>query len=219
MMAACIGQPVSWLRLEQHALGAHDAAVAEHVAACAACRACLDAIAADDIALPAPPPIEVRARRAWWSWAIPAFGLAVAAAILLVVVRPRDAAAPREDVALVKGVGEVVLGVVRERAGAITEDARTFATGDRWKVVVTCPPGAQAWIDVGVVEDGAHTADHPLAPAQLACGNRVVVPGAFYLTGTRANRVCVTVSADAAAAHDMPRAGEPGVACVTITPE
>ena len=33
-----------------------------------------------------------------------------------------------------------------------------------------------------VLEAGVGSADHPLAATQLACGNRVVIPGAFSLT-------------------------------------
>ncbi len=110
------------------------------------------------------------------------------------------------NIASIKGVGEIVtLGLVRERDGAIREDATTFAAGDRWKVVVTCAAGHGTWVDVAVVESGAKTADYPLAPAQIACGNRVVVPGAFELTGKVANRVCVRVAADVAAGARPPR--------------
>jgi hypothetical protein len=115
-------------------------------------------------------------------------------------------------VARVKGVGEVVLGVVRERGGAIRHDARTFAPGDRWKIVVTCPPAAAAWVDVAVYDAGQ--IDHPLEPARIGCGNRVVLPGAFALTGDRANRVCVRIGAAAA-----PDRGQPPDACVTLRPE
>jgi hypothetical protein len=59
--------------------------------------------------------------------------------------------------------------------------------------VESCPPSASAWIDVSVT-DGV-TIDHPLATAQLPCGNRVVVPGAFTVTGTGASRVCASVAA------------------------
>ena len=194
-MIACIGEPISWLRLEQHALAA-DAAVAAHLDTCAACRACMDEIRGDVIALPVLVVPERRARRHWWMFALPALA---AAALAIVVLRPR----PREDVVAIKGVGEVVISTVRERAGAIREDARTFLPGDRWKVVVTCPPAAHVRIDVRV------DTDHPLSPAELACGNRVVVPGAFTLTGTRANRVCARVSSDQ---------GD-GEACVTVSPE
>jgi hypothetical protein len=146
--------------------------------------------------------------------------LAAAAAVALVVWRAggrgggagRIAGEAREEVARVKGVGEVVLGVVRERGGAIRTDVRTYAPGDRWKVVVTCPPAAAAWIDVAII-DGAEI-DHPLAPARIGCGNEVAVPGAFSITGDRANRVCVRV--DAASTPDRAR---PPDACVTLRPE
>ena len=212
---ACIGEPISWLRLEQHAL-VRDPDVAAHVASCAACRACLDELAGDRVALP-PLAAPAPARRRWWTWGLPALAGALAAAIALVVLRPRpEPRPPREDVATIKGVGEVIVDVVRERGGTLVDSARTFAAGDRWKVVVTCPPSAGAWLDVGVTEvGGAPGADFPLAPAHVACGNRVVVPGAFELTGTHPNRVCVRIAASGPPARD---AGAPS-ACVTIAPE
>src|SRR5207248_364497 len=122
-----------------------------------------------------------------------------AAAVALVVVRPPPRAGDR---VAIKGIGEVALELVRERAGAISYDARRYAPGDRWKVVISCPPAAASpmapmapmmAIEVSVA-DGL-TADHPLAATRIACGNRVVVPGAFTVTGDRANRVCARISA------------------------
>ena len=226
-MTACIGEPISWLRLERFALAGPDrgdAAIAAHVAACSACASCLAAIrtAGDAIALP---PLVVGAAaaaarppaRRWWL--APAMAVAAAAVVVLVLLRRGPAPEPRrDDVAYgVKGVGDVVLGVVRERAGAIRDDVTTYAPGDRWKVVVTCPPAASAWIDVAVADpDGV---DYPLAPAHVACGNRVVVPGAFAITGARDNRVCVRVAADAAPGRTPPLPGAPGVACLVLHPE
>jgi len=216
-MTACIGEPISWLRLERHALEGADAGIGEHLAACAVCARCLDEIRGDLVALP---PLAVPERRParwqarWRWWLAPAMALA-AAAVLLVVWRSGPGGPgpePREDVARIKGVGEVVLGVVRERGGVIREDARTYAAGDRWKVVVTCPPAASAWIDVAVYDAGQ--IDHPLAPARIGCGNRVALPGAFSITGDRANRVCVRIGADAA-----PERGQAPDACVTLRPE
>jgi hypothetical protein len=200
---ACIGEPISWLRLERFALGAPDPAIASHVEACPACRDCLAQIRDDVVALP-PLAIPVRRRAAWrWWWIAPAFAAAVA---LIVVLRPPGV--PRAVVG-VKGVGEVALELVRERRGAIRYDAASYAPGDRWKVVVTCASPSQVWIDVSVA-DGS-TTDHPLAPAQLPCGNRVVLPGAFTITGNRDNRVCARVAAAAG--------GEAGTACLTLRPE
>ncbi|HEU4730803.1 MAG TPA: hypothetical protein VFT22_23065 [Kofleriaceae bacterium] len=210
-MTACIGEPISWLRLERFALGEPDPAIASHLAACPACARCLEQIRGDVVALP--PLVVATARRRtglarrWWL--APMFAAAAAAIVLLVVrLRPAPDAGFRDTIG-VKGVGEVTLELVRERAGEIRFDAHRYAPGDRWKVVVSCPPSASAWIDVSVA-DGL-TTDHPLAAARVACGNRVVVPGAFTLTGTRANRVCARVAA-------APEA-EAGLACLTVEPE
>lgn len=206
---ACIGEPISWLRLEQFASTRADATVAQHVAACPACRHCLDEITRDVVALP---PLVVPARapaRSWWKWAVPAMALAAAALVVLVLVR-RGGESVREDAVLVKGVGEVVLGVVRERDGVVRQDVHSYAPGDRWKVVVTCPPSASASVDVAVSEVGGSTADHPLSPATIACGNRIVIPGAFVITGEKQNRVCATITS---------AGGDRGTACVTLQPE
>ncbi len=201
----CISTPISWPRLEAHVL-APDATVSAHVADCAACRACLDEIERDVVALPALPALPAPAkRRRWWVFGlVPALA---AAAILVLVLRPRGEHADN-TVAHIKGVGDVSLDLVRERAGVVTYGARTFAPGDRWKVVLTCPP--EHFVIIGVeVRDGSHV-DHPLAPAVSACGNQVVVPGAFTLDGG-ANDVCVNVGpTDRRDEH---------TACVTLRPE
>ncbi|HEY4056957.1 MAG TPA: hypothetical protein VGM39_10115 [Kofleriaceae bacterium] len=206
---ACIGEPISWLRLETFALGAPDPAVDTHVAECAACRHCLEQLRADTVALPALaiPTAVKKAQRAWWKTAAPVLAAAAAAVVVFVVTRPKDHGVVREDAAMVKGVGEVVLGTVRERSGAVSEDARTFAPGDRWKLVLTCAPAGEVHTDVTVVElDTKPYPARPLPPATIACGNRVVLPGAFTLTGSHANRVCVAFDTTTQA-------------CVTIKPE
>jgi hypothetical protein len=93
--------------------------------------------------------------------------------------------------------------------------------------VVSCPPAAASpgpspapspapilAIDVSVA-DGV-TVDHPLAATRIACGNRVVVPGAFTVTGDRVNRVCARIAAIANRAAPDPEAG---TACVILLPE
>jgi hypothetical protein len=201
----CIGEPISWLRLERHALAA-DAAVADHCAACAACRHCLDDIRGDLVALPVLV-VPVRKRRfAWLAFALPAVA---AAAIAIVILRPHPEPQHGELLAGVKGVGDVRVELVRERAGAIAIDATTFAPGDRFKVQITCTAAGGAWIDVAVTDAGA--VDHPLAPTQIACGNGVAVPGAFAITGDRSNEICVTVAANSSSQGER--------ACVAVTPE
>jgi hypothetical protein len=198
---ACIGEPISWLRLETYALDRADAGVRDHVAACPACRQCLAEIERDVVALPV---LVVPPKRKWWTLALPAFAAAAAVAALLFVLRPREPS--EEGVAHVKGIGEVVIDVVRERAGTVSADVRTFLPGDRWKVIVTCPPTKAVSLDVAIREDGSERADHPLAPARIVCGNRIVLPGAFELTGQRPHRVCVRIEDRASA-------------CLTLSPE
>ena len=195
---SCIGEPISWLRLERYAQDGRDAAVRDHLAACPACQSCLDEITRDVVMLR---PLVVPPKRRWWVFAIPAFA-AVAVAAVLFVLRPRDEVS---ESVRIKGLGTVELDVVRERNGAIGDD-RTFRAGDRFKVIVTCPPEHLARFDVAITEQGASHADRPLAPAQLLCGNRVAIPGAFSLTGDKPHRVCVRIN-------------DAGDACLTLRPE
>jgi hypothetical protein len=225
-VTACTGEPISWPRLEQFALDPGDpaiaAAIAEHLAGCAVCRGCLDRIRGDAVALPPLVVPDAPPRRAWrrW-WPAPVLAAAVAA-VALVVVRPPPRA---DDRVAIKGIGEVALELVRERAGVISYDAHRYSPGDRWKLVISCPPAAASpgpgrdlapmlAIDVSVA-DGV-TVDHPLAATRIACGNRVVVPGAFTVTGDRVNRVCARIAAIADRAAPDPGAG---TACVTLLPE
>ena len=207
---ACIGEPVSWLRLETFAAGKRDPAIETHLAACPACAALPREITGDLVALPVLA-VPARAPRRWWRGLVTAFALATAAAAVLVFYLMGERPPEREGVVSIKGVGEVIVDVVRERGGVIRQDVRSFAAGDRWKVVVTCPPSASATFELSVA-DGA-TVDHPLAPARLPCGNRVVVPGAFTITGATPNHVCVRVTPDRTDGADA------GSACVTLTPE
>jgi hypothetical protein len=207
----CIGEPISWLKLETFAItpdARRDAAVRDHVAACPACKQCLAEIERDVVALP--PLAVVAKKRPWWHFAMPALGLAVAAAaILLLVIRPHGAAPRPSNQVAIKGVGVVVIDVVRERAGTIRQDVRTFQEGDRFKLVITCPPDHTAHVEVSVRDEGTHQLDRPLGPADLVCGNRVVLPGAFSVTGHSANEVCVDVTGPV----------ETKTACLTLLPE
>ena len=84
---ACIGQPVSWLRLEMFALDGADVGVREHVATCEACRHCLDEIQRDVVALP---PVHVPAKRRWWTFAMPAVAAVAAVAVILFLLTSRS---------------------------------------------------------------------------------------------------------------------------------
>ena len=154
-------------------------------------------------------------RRRWWLWTLAPALAAVAVALLVLA---RQSPGPGEDGELairvpgVKGGPDVIVNLVRERAGVIRTDVRTYAPGDRWKVVVTCPPQLGTWLDIAVVDAGA--VDYPMAPARVTCGNQVVVPGAFTITGDRPNRICARIAPDA-----PPERGDAGTACVTVRRE
>jgi hypothetical protein len=221
-MIGCVAEPVSWLRLERYALGelAGPAAddVAAHLGRCPACQACLDAIERDATPLPPLPPLPPRRRWAWWPRLAWAGGVAAAAAAiaLFVVIRPRvDAERVAGPRIRVKGTGDVVVSLIRERGGVITPAPSGFAPGDRFKVRVTCAPGGAAHADVVVFQGGE--AAFPLPPARLRCGNDVVVPGAFTITGVAPATVCLVVDPArapdrAAIARRGPRGD--GVGCV-----
>lgn len=225
----CTGEPLSWLALERLRLGelppAERSAVEQHLAACAACAACAAEIDRP-LSLPAlpaaPSPAPLWSRlRTWWStghvriWA-PVGVAAVLALFLLARPKALDDARMDRTLAGIKG-GGVALSLVRERDGAIEHGATTFAGGDHWKALVTCPGARVTFWDV-VVLDGA-TAAFPLAPAApIACGNRVPLPGAFRLDGNQPLEVCLLLAADPidrarVTAHDD------RATCVVVRPE
>jgi hypothetical protein len=195
----CIGEPVSWLRLEQWRLGelgeAESKGLAEHLAACAVCAACMARIEADEarelpaLALvPAATPARAKpartkparttGRRLLASVSV----LAAAAAMVLGVGRiwRSPAAAVDRETAHPKGDG-VAFVLVRDDGQRVVDVQGVFRDGDRFKALVTCPPGSGATFDLVVFD--ASGASFPLSPARgFACGNEVPLPGAFRLT-------------------------------------
>jgi hypothetical protein len=204
---ACVGEPVSWLRLERYHLGelgaAEREAIARHLEACPACRACVARIEADDavalppLTLPAKAPAHVpRVRRAgaWQAWPV-AFA-ALAAAVMVVVVRIPGRGAPSGATGARSKGGAIAFSLVRDDGQRFDDMEGTFRDGDRFKALVTCPaePG-NPWFDLVVFDrDGA---SFPLEPLALAgCGNDVPLPGAFRLTGRGRESVCLVWSDD-----------------------
>jgi hypothetical protein len=200
----CVGEPISWLRLERYALAELDraaaAAVRMHVEACAACRSALASIEGDVVALPPLPArraVIAAVKRPWYRrWTLGAgLGVAIAAAaVLLLWLRtPGDDALPGRR-ARVKGAGLVSLRLVRERGGVVAFDPADVAPDDRWKVELTCASGAPLWTDVVVYQPGG--ASFPLSPRPITCGNQVGVPGAFRITDGGAT-ICVALGSAA----------------------
>jgi hypothetical protein len=245
-MSACIGTPISWLRLERYHIGEISAdekkAIDEHVTACAACAASLARIVEDVAPLA---PLRLReekdakgreekdaeksgkseksdpARVHFLRRALPIVGtLAAAAAILFVLGKNPGGGEPIVEGPRVKGDG-TSFALVRDDEALIEEAGGSFHDGDRFKVTVTCAPGAHPHFDL-VVWD-ADGASFPLHPANdLACGNRVALPGAFRVTG--ASRMTVCLLASDAGAIDRERVKREGLAampkdaCKTLDP-
>ena len=220
-------EPLSWLTLERYALDElppfERDRVERQLATSSADRACLDEILNDRSELPALPmpvtadvvPItKARARRARWSTA---FGvLAVAAALTLAVLRPTQVPGARRQVHDgVKG-GEVALVVVSEERGELPTH---FVTGERFKLLLTCPTWLRTELHLSVFQGGRRY--QPLPEAyDFACGNRVPWPGAFALDGDTPVDVCVSWG-DPDRRHESATAAtqlEPSVVCERLQP-
>lgn len=206
----CIGEAVSWLRLEQWRLGelgeAESQGLSEHLAACAVCAACMARIDADEAReLPALALVPAATRPAGTKPARTTHArstrrrllasvsvLAAAAAMVFGVGRigRSPAAAVDREAAHPKGDG-VAFVLVRDDGQRVVDALGVFRDGDCFKALVTCPPGSGATFDLVVFDAGG--ASFPLSPARrFACGNEVPLPGAFRLTaaGDR-ETVCV----------------------------
>ena len=207
MTTRCIGEPVSWLRLEQIALGTSDSEADGHLAQCSACRDAFAAIESDGRQLRALrlPAVEPSGRR-WLRWAVIGSFAAVAVAVMLVVLVSNETDAPRTALRAaipIKGGGELVVSLVRERGGQIDSEPTSIRDGDRFKVVLTCSePGP--FVGAITVEQGGEVYRPLGETTELHCGNRTFVPGAFTATGNEPFTVCVRPS------------GSDAVACVGL---
>jgi hypothetical protein len=230
-MNTCISEPISWLRLERYRLSelphAELAEVERHLRACGACSACaasLD-VAAPLPSLPAPnaTPARIHAARTMQlrRMAFAGAALAAAAALLLMLNPFAPGLEPPRRTLAVKG-GELAIGIVRERAGSIAHEPSRFAAGDRFKVLLTCPPSMRPYVDVVVFQDGH--AFFPLRATRIdRCGNALSLPGAFALDGTTDALICAIASEHAAPPRttlsDKGRAALPALSvCETLAP-
>jgi hypothetical protein len=231
--ARCVGEPVSWMRLERFHLGEIDgterAPIADHLAACEACAACLARIREDEaVALPVLPalPSRLPAKQRRRGGMVASLA-ALAAAVTLVLglhggVRP---GADRDE--QLAGTGEGAIGarvkggaiafmLVREDGERIEGPEGIYRDGDRFKAVVTCPPGGHVGFDVAVNEGGRSS--YPLPqPVGFGCGNEVPIPGAFRLTGGAVETVCLEWDEDGAVARDGLAEKQPAL-CKRLSP-
>ncbi len=198
-MSACTGQPISWMRLEQYALGElaerERFEIASHLERCSACGECFAAIErmpAPELSFLDAPVVRLPERRsrswnAWPLWAGAGAALASAAAVLLLLVQPQADPAARRHV---KG-GDFALELARlDRAGRV-QNSTYFAAGDRFKALVTCPPEWRGVVGIVVYQD--HHKYEPLPVQELdACGNRLALEGAFSVDGEARALVCAS---------------------------
>jgi hypothetical protein len=210
MNQTCTSEPISFLRLERYLLDEVSApervAVQGHLETCEACRSCLLALRAQDVAL-LPLPVSIkplrkppRARATLRVWQRTAAASVLAAAALMLFLRDPPSSgltASRQHAGRSTKGGELAIVLVREHAGDLALDATRFAGGDRFEVQVSCPPAETPHWDL-VVFQGGETF-FPLQPSEpLHCANHVTLPGAFSLTGRQSARVCVVLDANAA---------------------
>ena len=195
-------QPLSWLTLELFQLGELGGEkrlrVLAHLERCSCCRSCIQRIEADrERVLPALPAMP--RRRAWWRSRRARTALvgavAAAAVLLLLLALPRTpppSTHPPRRLAAFKG-GELAIGLVRERRGAVEQDPARFAPGDRFKVLVTAPSVDPPLAgQVVVFQSGSVFFPLPLA-SPLPDGNRRPLAGAFALSGAAPVIVCLAV--------------------------
>jgi hypothetical protein len=227
-MTSCIGEPVSYFRLERYSLhelpAEEDRSVAAHLEQCAVCRACYERIQADardsDLAALAAQisqlPAAARPRRARALWGVTA--LAASVACMLFVLRPQPAVPGIATESTTKGDG-LALELVRRGAEGQLLEPTHFAAGDRFKLLLTCPPSSAGSVRVLVFQGGASF--EPIAAQRLdTCGNRRPLAGAWGLDGVEAIELCAVfaeASLDVSALRTAEELPAPHV-CVRVSP-
>lgn len=229
-MTTCIGEPISYFRLERFELcelpSDEHRHVAEHLAQCPTCRACYERIQTDareqDLAalvtkLQQPQPkAAARARARGWFWGTGA--LAVSLVGLLMVLRMPLALQPMAPggATQTKG-GGLALELTRVDSRGQQLEPTRFAPGDRFRLALSCPPGLAGKVSVRVFQAGETF--EPLPSQTLtSCGNRRLLAGAFRLDGQAAADVCVVLGdADATALRSRDTLPLPHV-CARIEP-
>jgi hypothetical protein len=222
-MNAC-HEPLSWLRLEHYHLGElpqeEHSSVQAHLDGCPHCRAMLAEIEDDARTLPPLPLPDPTPTQPWYrrlSILLPSVaGPVLVAALALVILLP-----PTDDTQLpghrvtIKG-GELLIALVRERAGVTQDNPSAYRDGDRFQVQLSTPPGDHRF-DLVVLQDGQ--AFFPLEPGALPGGNRQVV-GAFELSGPGDAAVCAMVDEGRVSRAQLEAQGaealEESAACVTL---
>jgi hypothetical protein len=199
-MTSCIGEPVSYLRLERYSLhelpAEEDRSIASHLEQCAVCRACYERIQADardaDVAVLATKLSQLsaaarpRPRRARFVWG--ASALVASLAALLFVMRPPAEAPGIASQSTTKGDG-LGLEVVRSDAQGQLLEPTHFAESDRFKLLLSCSADRAGSVRVLVFQGG--DVFEPVPAQRLeSCGNRRPLAGAWAFDGGEAVELC-----------------------------
>lgn len=213
---------VSWLTMERYALGelseAERREVESRLRDSEANRSRLEQILADKSELPELPApstvVKLRGRKSR-PWLGVGSLLAAAAMVALGVVSIRDgtgvgsrSSGVREHI---KG-GDVSVLLVSESG---VRAPSKFGQGERFKVLVTCPPAFEETLRLLVFQGGQRY--EPLAAPKLACGNSVPWPGAFTLDGDQRAEVCLAWGPRALGAPTRQELGD-NVVCSELAP-
>lgn len=192
--------PVSYLRLEQLALGElswmQRRRVVAELAACPACTRALALIQADHVTLkPLRAPTSLP--RARPGWTLPLLLSALTTALVVVVLPPQDENRAKGD--------DVSSTLIRERNGALSAHPERFATTDRFKLSVNCAlPSPILW-DVAIWQSDGMA--FPLRRQEKSCGNDITLEGAFRITRAEAAAVCVLHGSRLPSRDDLLRGG------------
>jgi hypothetical protein len=224
-MTPCIGEPVSYMRLERYSLRELPAddvqRVAAHLSQCATCRACYERIQADGreqevaalVAKISAPQPRAAARKRGWLWG--AGAIAASLAGLLFVMRSAPGSPPMAP-GSIKG-GELALELTRVNGHGQLLDPSRFAQGDRFKLALSCPPALAGQVRVLAFQAGEIFEPLPVQTLE-SCGNRRALTGAFQLDGQAPVDVCVVLGeVPVAAARSRAALPDPHV-CVRVEP-
>jgi hypothetical protein len=191
----CRGTPISFLVLERYLLGDLDVpkreSVRQHLEGCPACATALGELEHDTRAFSLPEaPREsqlLRFTRTMSPFAGAGASLALAAATLL-YLRPHE---DGEEASLMRSKGAGVVLSLESEDGALEAGTPPAVSprGSALRAFVTCPANLHVTFQLVVFDDSG--ASSPIAPASVACGNRVALPGAFRLTGDDTKDICV----------------------------
>lgn len=202
----------SWLDLERLALGELPPEHAEKVRVWTQHDREIEATYHQIIRAPQPRLIPLsHIRRHRWTGRWVFLGVPSAAVLAIALFSIPDS--PRERT---KGTPRIPLvSLVAERGGQLREAPQEISQKDRLRLLVTCGPQQEAAYEVVVVQD--ETVHFPFSRgANLPCGNRRPLPGAFRVDAPGSIRICLVSGRDLLSRRDLSAEPPIGEGCVEL---